>query len=281
MGAMEGFKVDGQAAENATNSVTAQVRYINEEWRDRPDSPRIGSRETRRANTSFQEVAVHDVRSELAEGRIDLDGAGFTLAENETAVTNFRDEPQIMEIYRPEMIGLVRRLTGAGRAFVFNHLIRTEKPIDFNDGYSRFVHCDYNMARLDEMTRDLLEQHEVTPEANWTYAWYNTWQPFDHEVHKNPLAMIDWQSVPPGDVIDYYYTGRGRDSLVAAPVYNPAHRFCYFPVMSTSEVLVFKQLDSRPDRTYYCPHSSFDDQTSAEDAPPRRSIEMRLLAVFE
>ena len=51
--------------------------------------------------------------------------------------------------------------------------------------------------------------------------------------------------------------------------------------MSTEEVLVLKQLDERPNRAYYCPHVSFDNKEVSEDLPPRRSIETRLVAVFE
>jgi len=83
------------------------------------------------------------------------------------------------------------------------------------------------------------------------------------------------------DVIDYFYTGHGQDSLVAAPVYNPDHRFWYFPLMETDEVMVIKQLDARPGRAVYCPHTSFDMRDAALGALPRRSVEVRLLAVFE
>ena len=95
------------------------------------------------------------------------------------------------------------------------------------------------------------------------------------------MATNDWQTLPLGDVIDYFYTGRGQDSLVAAPVYNPEHRWWYFPLMETNEVLVITQLDSRPGHAVYCPHTSFDNKSVARDVPPRRSIETRLLAVFE
>ena len=63
------------------------------------------------------------------------------------------------------------------------------------------------------------------------------------------------------------------------PVYNPDHEFFYFPRMQTREVLVIKQLDSRPDRAVSCPHTSFDE-AAPEDAPGRRSIEVRLMCAF-
>jgi hypothetical protein len=265
---------------DSVRTVDAQVRYINEEWKAKEDSPRIGSRESRRAATSFRDVVVHDAREDLRLGKLDLDECGYTLTSNVSAVGDFRDAEEVKRTYYDEMMRLVCNVSGADQAFVRSHLIRTEKPVDFNDGYARFVHCDYNVRRIREMSEELLHEHGVEPQKSWQYAWYNTWQPFDHQVQQNPLAVIDCRSLPFDDVIDYYYTGRGNDSLVAAPVYNPAHRWCYFPLMETSEVLVIKQMDEREGRAVYCPHSSFDDQTAPSDALPRRSIETRLMAVF-
>ena len=273
--------MDDQALQDSKFTVQASVRYIDAAWRDRAESPRIGSRETRRANTSFQDVTIRDARPRLEAGEIDLDRAGFTLTEHRTKFTDFRNKDAVAEAYYPEMKDLICRITGASRAFVRGHVIRTEKPVDFNDGYARFVHCDYNFARLREHTHELLAREGVAPQENWTYAWYNTWQPFDNQVQNNPLACIDWESLPVADVIDYFYTGRGQDNLGAAPVYNPDHRFWYFPLMETDEVMVLKQLDSRPGRFLYCPHISFDVRGAAPDSLPRRSLEVRLLVAFE
>ena len=51
--------------------------------------------------------------------------------------------------------------------------------------------------------------------------------------------------------------------------------------METTEILIVKQLDSRPGRAVYCPYTSFDMPGAAPDSLPRRSFETRLLAVFE
>ena len=265
----------------ATAHVAARVRYINTEWRDRPDEPRIGSRETRRANTAYRDVDIHDARPRMAAGEIGLDGAGFVLARHDTACRDFADEAEIKAVYLPEMLELVRRLVGADAAYHYSYLIRTETPTDFNDGYARFVHCDYNVKRIAEMSGDVLRKHGAEPRAGQTYAWFNTWQPFDNPAIANPLAFIDAGTLPREDVIDYRYTGRGLDSLVAAPVYNPGHRWCYFPEMATDELVVLKQMDQRPGRAVYCPHTSFDHPATPADAPPRRSIETRVVAVFE
>lgn len=265
----------------ARDMVAAKVRYVNAEWKGREEIPRIGSRETRRANTSVQDIRVQNVRPRHAAGDATLERSGFTLTRLESAVENFRDEDELKRVYYPEIASLVERATGAEKVFVRSHLIRTETPIDFNDGYARFVHCDYNMARLKEMSEDVLTEYGVEPDPAWKYVWFNAWQPFDNPAVNNPLAFIDWQSLPQDDVIDYFYTGRNNDSLVAAPVYNPEHRWCYFPDMTTEEILIFKQLDGRGgDRSVYCPHTSFDIPGMPEDSPPRRSVETRMLAVF-
>ena len=260
--------------------VTAQVRYINAEWRDRSEAPRIGSKETRRANTAYQTVEIHDDRPRLVAGHLDLDTTGFTLANHRTECREFREEETVRRIYLPEMCNLIAQLTGATAAYAYGHLVRTETPTDFNDGYARFVHCDYNVKRIEEMSHAVLRNHNVEPANNEQYGWYNTWQPFDNPAINNPLAFIDAGSLPEADVIDYFYTGRNRDSLVAAPVYNPAHRWCYFPNMTPDEVIITKQMDQRPGRAVYCPHTSFENPLAGEDAPPRRSIETRIVAVF-
>ena len=259
----------------------AQVRYINAEWRDMEDTPRIGSRETRRANTSFQDVMVQDARPRLEAGEIKLEQNGFTLLDHKTAVPDFRDDALVESIYYPEIKDLVRRVTGASEVVMRGHLVRSETPVDFNDAYSRFVHCDYNVARNTEMAHELFERDGITPQDNWTYVWYNTWQPFDNMVHNNPLGLIDWDSLPREDVIDYFYTGRGRDSLVSAPVYSPEHQFCYFPNMTPEELILFTQIGDREGHAAQCPHSAFDVPGVSRDAPPRRSIEVRVVAVFE
>ncbi|MEC7395553.1 MAG: CmcJ/NvfI family oxidoreductase [Pseudomonadota bacterium] len=269
-------------SESAEHTVPAKVRYINAEWKGKDNSPRIGSRESRRANTSFQDVRVHNARPRLEAGELTLDKNGFTLTQHHSAVTNFRDDNELERVYHKEMEALICRVTGADHCFARSHLIRTEKPIDFNDGYARFVHCDYNMKRLQEMSETVLETRGVEPQKNWIYVWYNTWQPFDHTVENNPLAFIDWESLPLDDVIDYYYTGRNNDSLVAAPVHSETHKWCYFPGMTTNEVIVLKQMDGRTgERSVYCPHTSFDFLEQDDDSLPRRSVETRLLAVFE
>ena len=274
-------------------TVQAQVRYLREEWRQRSGIPEIGDRESRRANTAKHTVAIHDARPALARGDIDLDANGFALLRHVSRTRAFRDEAEVKAVYYPEMIALAKAATGAQEVFVIQHLLRTEDRTDFNKAYARFLHCDYGMDDARAAAERLLAKRGVALAGyqHRHFAWYNAWQPFDNPAQRNPLALVDAATVPLADLVDYRYTGyaakgvgaqgaaTGFDSKSSMPARNAAHRFYYVPNMGTDEVLLFKQLDTRR-RGGACPHTSFDDPGSAPDAPPRRSIETRLMAMF-
>ena len=63
--------------------------------------------------------------------------------------------------------------------------------------------------------------------------------------------------------------------------FNPHQVWSYFPAMTRDEVLLIKTFDSRDDgRARFTPHGSFADPATPAGAPPRESIETRILALF-
>ncbi len=262
----------------ASAAVATKVQYVNEEWRDRDEIPMIGSKESRHANTRYHDIVVHDARN---RDDLDLDVNGFVLLRHQTPLSQYRAEDAIAQRYYPEVCALVCAQTGADRAVSIGHQYRHEAA-GFNDAYARFAHCDHNPGRVRELSEQYLTTLDIEPQPHWQYAWYNTWQPVDHVVEQNPLALIDATSLGPNDVIGYYYGTEDRNNLVAAPVYNPNHRWHYFNRMQLDELLMFKQLDSRPGQsTQVAPHSSFHDQSVSTDVLPRRSVETRIIAIWE
>ena len=263
---------------NAT--VATQVRYLTPEWQGRTELPRIYDRDSRRANTELRNVTVRDARQSL--NSIELDRNGFQLLEFQSPIDRFDSAPTITRLYYPTISEFVKRTVGADEIYVTQHLIRTEDKSDFNTAYARFVHCDYSVSRAKQHSLDRLKKEgkRLSDYEEAEFAWYNTWQPFDHTAVQNPLALLDSATLRDGDIVDYIYDGYGKGAKGSMPVYRDQHQFYFYSDMTPDEVLLIKQLDSRLNRAKVSPHTSIIDANAPADAPPRRSIEVRLLAVF-
>ena len=78
---------------------------------------------------------------------------------------------------------------------------------------------------------------------------------------------------------DLIYADRTGEILYG--IYNPDHRWNYFPRMERHEATLIKCYDSLKDgRARFSLHTAFQDPTTPENAPPRESIEIRTLAFF-
>ncbi len=262
------------------DSVSASVRYLNPEWRGRDTRPRITSRDTRRANTRFYDVQIENARPMHERGELALDTNGFVLAQHHTAVRDFGDTAEVSGTYYPEVKALIQKMNGADDVVVLQHVIRREDSSAFNAAYARYVHVDYSEARAPDFSRRLMVEGGLCEQGEtdgYDFAWYNTWQPIERDVQRNPLTLIDIRTLERGDFHEYVFD---EDGVASAPFYSPDHRHYYFPRMQTTELIAFKQLDSRPGRRSLCAHTSFDDASSHLDALPRRSIEVRMMCIF-
>lgn len=266
--------------------VKANVRYLNPEWRGRAEVPRIWSKETRRAYTSFHTVEVSSARPLAERGELDLDRHGFALVPHSSRVRNFRDDGEVRRVYYPEIEALIRRLTQPAHVEFYRHSVRTENPTEFNSTYARYVHSDYSAENARQMAQNFMVERGVISDAEaerCDFAWYTVWQPIEREVQTNPLLLIDAQSVDPENTISYAFSkvDEGAYTRGYAPLFSERHRHHYFPRMRTDELIVLKQADSRPDRAHLCPHTSFDDPNSPPGALRRRNIEVRMVCLFE
>lgn len=266
-------------------SVRAEVAFLNAEWRDRDEMPRIYSRKSRLANTSKREVEIHDARPLHEAGQLHLDRNGFILTHQVSAVRDFEDKQEIERVYFSEMQQLAQKLTGADRVVAFPfYQVRSREPKNFFAAYSLYVHCDFNdryWVKLAQSTIRNSGSSENYPADQWDYALYNLWRPIEHEVERDPLTLIDKSSVDAADLVDYRLSKSADSTVAALPLYNETQRFYYVPRMQPDEVLVFKQHDTRYPGPQVCPHTSFVDPTSPADAPERRSIEVRMICLFK
>jgi hypothetical protein len=223
----------------------------------------LAAREPRPINYAYEPLAGVPRRSgavapqtvEISDGRpvldsLSLDANGFVLVPHQTAVADFYDPEEVKKVYYPEVDQLLKQVTGAERVLIFDHVVRN--PVLAVRGEKsarepgRIVHNDYSFKSAPRRVRDHL-----------------------------PAEAAPSDAVPS----DLVYPDRVGETL--GFVFNPYHRWFYFPNMQPNEALLLKCYDSAEDgRARFTAHSAFDDPTSPLHANPRESIEVRALVFF-
>ena len=228
-------------------------------------------------------VEVQDGRPRAAE--FSLDRQAFKLVEHDTKVRDFYDSDEVKTAYYREVEELIKRETGASKVVIFDHTVRTadnaverglRQPV-------RSVHNDYTEKSAPQRVRDLLPPAEAEARLQKRFAEYNVWRNIAAEpVEMAPLGFVDSQSIAPGDLAVCNLVYADRTGEIYQGVYNPDHRWYYFPQMKRNEAALIKCYDSLKDgRARFSLHSAFDDPTSPANPKPRESIEVRAFAFFD
>ena len=234
------------------------------------------------------ESEPHTVR--IRNGRaiadqLSLDREGFLLRRHATEVADFYDADEVRRVYYPEVERLAKAATGAAEIVIFDHTVRNtapEKQIGRRvRGPAGRVHNDYTEASAPQRVRDLLSPEAAEARLKRRYVEINLWRPIAGPVKSSPLAVCDARTVEAADLVTSELRYPDRIGETYAVTYNPRHRWFYFPDMHTDEALFIKCFDSAKDgRARISVHTAFDDPTTAPDAPPRESIEVRTFAFF-
>lgn len=221
-----------------------------------------------------------DIATELS-----VDRQGFALLRSPSVVRDFYDDDEVRTVYYSETEALVRSVTGAKRALVFDHTIRVDRGPDSSDTGLRapvqLVHNDYTERSGPQRVRDLLAPIEARQWLRGRVAEINTWRPIVGPVVSMPLALCDAASLAPEDLVSADLVYPDRTGEIYHAVHSPRHRWYYFPRMQRKELLMFKCFDSAKDgRARFTLHTAFVDPTSPPDAAARESIEVRVLLSF-
>jgi hypothetical protein len=223
-------------------------------------------------------VPIHDARPLIKD--LSLDREGFALVRNRTAVLNFYNEEEVRAVYYPEVERLVKEATGATKAVVFAHDVRS--PVHAKAGVKGVrepvapVHNDYTIKSGPEHVRELMDADEAEERLKHRFAEINVWRPIRGPVQSTPLAVCDSRSIAQKDLVP---TDLKHEVYMVR--FNPRHRWFYFPDMETNEVLLIKGFDSMEDgRARFTAHAAFEDPTAPASAPARESIEARVLVFY-
>lgn len=135
------------SATDPVSVVETKVNYLSSDlektplWRDAKTS------ETNCVTVGVP-VKIHDVRGH--ENDFTFDVHGFMVLGHKTSDENLQasrnvDDELIRKNYYPEMVALLKKLTGAEKVLIFNHIVRLNTP-DGKHGIKRqpagFVHVD-------------------------------------------------------------------------------------------------------------------------------------------
>jgi hypothetical protein len=229
-------------------------------------------------------VAIHDARAD--QDRLALEETGFVLLRRPTAVTNVTDPETVRAAYYPEIEALVKELTGASRVLIFGEIVRTDAAGTPDHRLpARGAHVDYDEPTVQWWTRQLVGEAEAERLLKGRHVLINLWRPIT-TVEKSPLAVCDASTVLREDLNPSEVRG-GLNDHNRAPMrglnlaYSPRHRWYYVPRMQPDEILAFKLCDSDQERVQWTGHTAFEDPTSAPDAAPRQSIEIRTISFFD
>ena len=239
--------------------------------------------DTRTGTFEEHRITIYNARP-VAE-QFDLDRQGFELWDYPTAVKDFFDDEEILNVYYPEMEKLVKEATGCSRVLVFDHTIRVGDP-DKEAARKvrapvRNMHNDFTRRSAPQRVRDLLPD-EAEDLLKKRYGSINIWRPIVAPVETKPLAICEYGSISDDDLIAAERHYQGRIGGVYNLSYNPDQRWYYFPKMERDEIVLLKCFDSLEDGTArWTAHGSFDDPKVRPDAPPRESIEIRTLYFYD
>ena len=229
-------------------------------------------------------VAIHDARG--LNPPASLDRQGFCLAPHTTCVRDFYELETQRAEYEAEIIELVLAASGGSSALVFDHTLRSDNREVRGERSTRepatVIHNDYTDASAEKRLRDLLPETEAEARLQKRFAIINLWRSIRGPIHNSPLAVCDFSSAVEGDFVASERRAKERIGELQLVTYNRNHRWYYFSEQQYDEALLLKTFDSvRDGRARRVAHTAFSNPLAPADAPPRESIESRLMVFYD
>lgn len=214
-----------------------------------------------------------------------LDREGFAFVAHHSAVSDFYEDGQLAEVYNAEAEALVREHLGATRALVFDHTRRSSSQ-NIREAHNardpaNAAHTDYtDWSARNRVTAVMENEAEGLLEKR--FAIVNVWRSTAGIIEEWPLGLCSWGSVTDDRLHTVERRAYNRVGQTRHASFDPDNDWYYFPKMTPDEAILIKNYDTAMDgRARYALHTSFDDPTAPNTAPPRESLETRILAFFD
>lgn len=262
--------------------------------------------------------SVINIREAARSTQFGVDLSGFDVFTSPAKETAFTDDEAVRKGYYAEVEGLLRkRISGIKKVVIFDHTIRKREKTSPRQPVQQ-LHVDQTPGAAEVRVRrhveDLAEAEEL---IKGRFQIINVWRPIGHAAADFPLAVIDWRTTQPEDLIsvDLLYPKRKDDddddddrgkevrpdestftstegyevkgeTYAIAP--SDKHKFYYAKDMTPEEVMLIKCFDSRSQGfpggqqglAGLTPHTAFVDPATPADAKGRQSIEVRCLVFY-
>jgi len=251
-----------------------------------------------------QKVWVEDLRALEPRATLAKVGCEFLTAPTNLDEKDLKSEDLsvvslALSRYYAECETLVRARTGGTRAVAYHHRHREQRQPtgaagagihDVQDFSSRPVatfHVDNDAATAERNLRRAIGDNEA--ERDWLvdgkhWGILNVWRPLGEMVRQWPLALLDSRTyeleccnaaVPIATLGNYKKHFIGLRAL-------PDYRFYYVKNMRPEEALIFIDYDSASTSAVSgLGHGAVQDHNSPPNAPLRRSLEVRVLVLYD
>ncbi|KAK4182872.1 putative acetylxylan esterase A [Podospora australis] len=233
--------------------------------------------ERRRSVTDFRDcIGLHSQQGSFGT---DVDVAGFAVYHSPSAVTksDFENDATVRGKYYDEVEQLLReKLASKGKIrkiVIFDHTIRKHDPSAPRQPVQQ-VHVDQTPKAAEvRVRRHVPDTKEAEELLKGRYQLINVWRPIGHPATDFPLAVIDWRTTEPEDLmpVDLLYPkrkpeeddgdDRGKEVLptketlastegyeVKGETYgilpSEKHKFYYVKDMKPDEAMFIKCFDS-------------------------------------
>ncbi|KAH8890342.1 methyltransferase, partial [Thozetella sp. PMI_491] len=245
------------------------------------------------------------------------DVSGFAVYRSPAQEKAFADEDTVRNGYYAEVEALLReKLPGVKKVVIFDHTIRKNSPQAARQPVQQ-VHVDQTPKAAEARVRRHLPADEADALLRGRYQIINVWRPISHPASDFPLAVVDWRTISPEDLVPVSLLypvrdrthdddDRGKEVLpdpsqvtstegyeVKGETYgilpSEKHKLYYVKDMTPDEVMFIKCFDSRSQGqpsgragvAALTPHTAFVDPSTPAGAKGRESIEVRCLVFYE
>ena len=189
--------------------------------------------------------------------------------------------------YWAETIPVIRARTGARDVLPLHaSTVRYSEKAN-RDGMmtpAGWAHLDYDADEAAIQLRETLERNEREVAPFSRYVLYQTWRVLSDPPQDFPLAICDWRTVAPADIVplEYHVGTDGGDVTYRSQGsrYSDRHEWWYFSNLTVDDLLLFVGFDSSRSDAPSSLHVSFEDPT-VHDPVPRASIETRFFGLFD